>query len=428
MSAERKRESIALFGAQTPKNLKDSVNSRNGASKETLKKLDDEALDMMSAYSALHEQSGAAKAPQGYVTREAKISCSYGQGNYTIPLDAGKDYGAFSANGKPLLTCRDCLAGINIHSFGDCVAEIKSGKKIPRPLGVRVGKIGDKWIYRCMPEPVGQWRQKAGDLLLEDGESGEFNEVLTAEAYLTCRYGGIITINELAENEAKTETDDYLITLEQLDEYGFFMGADEEERQKGIEELNRVLIKYEINTSLRIAFFIGQVRKESWDGTRTLEKFAGDDPEAYFNKKYSNRGKGSLGNLGGDDGQLFRGAGYLQLTGRYNYGKFSEYIGDEKIMTEGYRLVGGVYNRDVSSIKASDKGVIDIGKYAWESAGWFWSICNPKGRNLNEYADQLDGKTITDTIHGNSESYLERNKYTNQLYNILTGESLGLPQ
>ncbi len=37
-------------------------------------------------------------------------------------------------------------------------------------------------------------------------------------------------------------------------------------------------------------------------------------------------------------------------------------------MKDGYRLIGGVYNKPVSKIKAGDVDVINIGKYAWKSA------------------------------------------------------------
>lgn len=414
----------ALFGLQIPLNLKDCINLRNGTSKEVVKELDAMALKEMSSYSELHKQSGAINSPQGYVTREAKISCSYGKGHYVTMLDARKDYGAFAANGKPLLTCKDCLSGINIHSFGNCFAEIESGRKLPRLSGTRVGNIGGKWIYKCIPEPVGPWRQKKIGLLLEDEESGKFNDVLVSSACLTCRYGGIITVEEIPENnDADEESIDFLVTLDELDEFGFFMGLNEKERQEGVIELNKVLSRYEINTDKRIAFFMGQVAKESRYGARTLEQFNGD-PIEYFNKKY----KTAVGNCYEGDGELFRGAGYIHLTGRGNYEKFANYIGDPEILEQGYRIVGGVYNRDISQIAYEDVGVIDVGKYAWEASGWFWKEGNPDGVDLSTYADERKWEEVSRAINRKGESLYERNKNINKFYKIITDNELDLPE
>lgn len=68
-------------------------------------------------------------------------------------------------------------------------------------------------------------------------------------------------------------------------------------------------------------------------------------------------------------------------------------------MIDGYRLVGGNYNRPVQNISASDVGVIDIGKYAWESCGWFWNRGNPKTTDLNTYADIKDWHSISSAIN-----------------------------
>jgi len=172
---------------------------------------------------------------------------------------------------------------------------------------------------------------------------------------------------------------------------------------------------------------MGQVQHESRKGERTLESFSGTTLEVYFNNKYSNRS--DLGNQGGSDGELFRGSGYIHLTGRYNYQKFAHYVGDQQIMIDGYKLVGGVYNQPVQNISSSDVGVIDIGEYAWESCGWFWNRGNPKTTDLNTYADIKGWNSISSAINQNdTTAFKTRNKYINEFYDILTGQSLGLPE
>ena len=233
----------ALFGLQIPLNLKDCINLRNGASKEVVKELDAMALEEMSSYSELHKQSGAINSPQGYVTREAKISCSYGKGYYVTMLDARKDYGVFAANGKPLLTCKDCLAGINIHSFGNCFAEIESGRKFPRLSGTRVGNVGGKWIYKCIPEPVGPWRQKESALQIGDTENEEHDKVLVSGAYLPCRYGGIIEIVEVPQNEQKREE------LKWIPSYILQIDGESEQEKKLRKRITEINDKLELKKS-----------------------------------------------------------------------------------------------------------------------------------------------------------------------------------
>lgn len=191
---------ISSCGLQVPQNLKDCVDLRNGADKEVLKELDDAALEIMSIYMELHKQSDTT---QDYVTRGAKISCSCGE--YHILLDAVEDHGVIAANGKPLLTCRDCRENKNIHSFGKCFAEVKGCGKLPQPLNNRIMPVGDKWIYRCIPNPTGRWLQKESVLQIGDETGEEYNEVLVSGAYLPCRHGGIIEVVEVPKNDSMAD-------------------------------------------------------------------------------------------------------------------------------------------------------------------------------------------------------------------------------
>lgn len=362
------------------------------------------ALKMMTKHYEFYGQLNSVGKVENYVTRESVIACDCGDRD--ILLDAYVDHGVIGANGKPLMACDDCKVNKNIYSFGLCSPKFPYSRKLPHPSGKKEMNAKGQMCYRCMPILGEKWKQRKSHLLIGDVENEEFIEALKDKAYLVCQYGGIITVEQLAEYEL-IDSSEFLVTLDDLEEFGFFIGLDDIEKEKGIQELNRILIKYEINTDLRIAAFMGECAKESGKGARTLEKFNGDDPEDYFNKLY----KTSVGNCEPGDGQLFRGAGYIHLTGRENYQHFADYIGDQNIMKEGYKVVGGEYNRDIKVIKREDLGVIDIGEYAWEASGWFWKYGNPAGVDLNTYADQEKWDDISLAVNRNGGNLEERKGY-----------------
>jgi len=88
-----------------------------------------------------------------------------------------------------------------------------------------------------------------------------------------------------------------------------------------IDEMNSCLEKYEITTAPRIRHFLSQTAHESGGGRYKKELASG---EAYNNRS-------DLGN-GPTDGPKYKGAGYIQLTGKYNYSRLSEYLNDPRVM------------------------------------------------------------------------------------------------
>jgi putative chitinase len=162
---------------------------------------------------------------------------------------------------------------------------------------------------------------------------------------------------------------------------------------KWLEPLKDAFVKYEINTSLRQAAFIGQCAHESdnfikleenlnysperlmkvWPSRfpdlQTADKYA-HNPQLLANKVYAGR----LGNNQENDGWNFHGRGLIQLTGRENYANCGSGLGVD--------LIG------------HPNWLLDP-KYAALSAGWFWGK-----RGLNALADAQDYDTMTKRING----------------------------
>lgn len=139
-----------------------------------------------------------------------------------------------------------------------------------------------------------------------------------------------------------------------------------------IEPLNKTLVKIGLNSPVEIAAFLAQVGHESGEfrfvsenlnysaaglratfrkyfATQTLAEAYARQPQRIANRVYANR----MGNgpEASGDGWLYRGGGYLQITGKRNYTALAKWLGKTVPETISYvRTTAG----------------------AIESAAWFW--------------------------------------------------------
>ncbi len=157
----------------------------------------------------------------------------------------------------------------------------------------------------------------------------------------------------------------------------------EQRAKEFLEPLNKAMTKYEINTPLRRAAFLGQLAHESGE-LRYMEEIASG--EAYEGRK-------DLGNTQPGDGKRYKGRGPIQLTGRTNYRTAGKALG--------YDLEG------MPELAARP----DIGCLI---AGWFWST-----RGLNKLADARDYKAITKRINGGYRGMEQRERYYRKALEVL---------
>ncbi len=175
------------------------------------------------------------------------------------------------------------------------------------------------------------------------------------------------------------------MTYDQLDALGI--------DHKWLGPLEEVFVKYEINTPVRQACFIGQCAHESgnfkalqenlnYSAEGLMKTWPSRFPSKEVADQYARQpakiaGKvynGRLGNTSEEEASNFLGRGLIQLTGKENYANCGTALGID--------LIG-------------NPTLLTEPKYAALSAGWFW---NKKG--LNALADASDIETMTKRING----------------------------
>ncbi|WMN58674.1 glycoside hydrolase family 19 protein [Pseudoalteromonas xiamenensis] len=185
-----------------------------------------------------------------------------------------------------------------------------------------------------------------------------------------------------------------------------------------VDPLNNHFSRFSINTPLRIAHFLAQVAHESggfrhrsenlnYSATALRNLFAkyfpnlviaesyARKPEAIANRIYASRmGNGTEAS---GDGWRFRGRGLIQLTGRENYLRCGQWLG-ENLVSEPERV-------------AEDLNICVL------SACWYW-----QSKRLNTFADEDDILHITRRINGGLHGLEERKAYLDRAKAVFAKE------
>ncbi len=142
--------------------------------------------------------------------------------------------------------------------------------------------------------------------------------------------------------------------------------------EQEVARFNQAVERLDSKTHLVIAHFLAQVLHESGNLRYRKEIATGD---AYEGRK-------DLGNTQRGDGRRFKGAGAIQLTGRFNYEKFSKWVRDPEVM----RGVDYVADR-----------------YFWETAVWYWN-----SRGLSRAANSDSLPKVTRLVNGGLNGFSDR--------------------
>lgn len=160
----------------------------------------------------------------------------------------------------------------------------------------------------------------------------------------------------------------------------------EQIKKEEIDELNAGMARFDITSKPNVRHFLAQTAHESGGG-RWMEELASG--AAY-------EGRADLGNTIPGDGVKFKGAGYLQVTGRYNYTRLSEALKDPQVLAIGCPYVAE--------------------KYPITSAAWWWKEIG----KLIPLCDTGSGvKEVTLVVNGGQNGLKDREAYFRKACDVI---------
>lgn len=146
----------------------------------------------------------------------------------------------------------------------------------------------------------------------------------------------------------------------------------------------------------RIAMWLAQVGHES-AGFNATEEYASG--AAY-------EGRADLGNTQPGDGVRFKGRSWIQITGRNNYGLFSQWAFKQRLVPTPTYFVD--HSTELADLKWAGIGV-----------AWYWTVARP---DINALSDRQDLETVTRRINGGTNGLADRRDRYNRA--LLQGDAL----
>lgn len=160
---------------------------------------------------------------------------------------------------------------------------------------------------------------------------------------------------------------------------------------------NNAMIAANCTNLQRAAMWCAQIGHES-AGLYYMEEIASGDAYEW---------RSDLGNNQPGDGRRFKGSGPIQLTGRANFGKFSQWCFDRK------------YTNNPTQFVDHPEQVRDDPHWGFLAATWYWVVARPQ---INSMCDHSDLVGVTQAINGGTNGLDDRRNRFNRC--IAIGDAL----